>query len=107
MKTGFISHLPCNEQELLLALPTLHQLYGRKGFWFRLNQMELQSRKGMQRRWEQGQAALQEYRNTAAACRDRVREPRAQLELHVGLCYWACSQQVEGSGSDKPCVREL
>lgn len=107
MKTGFISHLPCNEQELLLALPTLHQLYGRKGFWFRLNQMELQSRKGMQRRWEQGQAAPQEYRNTAAACRDRVREPRAQLELHVGLCYWACSQQVEGSGSDKPCVGEL
>lgn len=95
MKTGFISHLPCNERELLLALPTLHQLYGRKGFWVRLNQTELQSRKGVRRRWEQGQAAPQKYSNTAAACRDRVREPRAQLELHVGLLP---SMQPAGQG---------
>lgn len=97
----FISHLPCNELELLLALPTLHHLRGRKGFWSRQNQSELQSRKGMQRRWEQGQAAQQEHRNIAEACRDRVREPRAQLELHVELCYRECSQQVGGSGSDE------
>ena len=59
MKMAFISHLPYNEVVPVLVLPALHDLHERKSFWFGQELLtELQSSKGLQRRWKQGQADI-------------------------------------------------
>ena len=56
---AFISHLPYNEVVPVLVLPALHDLHERKSFWFGQELLtELQSSKGLQRRWKQGQADI-------------------------------------------------
>lgn len=57
---AFIPHLPYNEAVPVLAPPALHDLEAlQKSFWFGQELLtELQSSKGLQRRWKQGQADI-------------------------------------------------
>ena len=45
--------------------------------------MELQHKKAAYRRWKQGQATKEEFRNFPQVCRDGVRKDRTQLQLRL------------------------